>query len=686
MKRPFLGVLVEKADEWRMFRRRGEDRATAETVASASGWRGSHTLQPKAGRPVWFLVFGFLAAGSRSYAGDPAYQYVILNTPTQPALSGNSSEFIQAPKIHLAIPGGAQCDYALLWDNSALYGSAQCQDAYLDATATVQNGFSIFGDDSGIFFFDTGFDGWQGPPFSAPGAGDYTFAMNILNTRSETQGPGTNPWNSGAVSTVVLRGTVNADVNTDTGYGLEWKIPWASWGLIPPSAGVQWGVNIQLRDQRADSMFTLLKSWTNTPGDNVSDPYFTGLARFGLARQVLQLTWISAENSPLFFNSVNNPVGQLNCAVAGNDVLTGFTVVNLGTAAAGREISALKLWYRLGGGEFDARYSQWLGTFSPEDNQTWTLALHQDLRDGDALYLTADISPLSRLDSTCQFSLPVNGAGFESGVPREAMVLGNSLVQVIKRSSELLVIFEDNFPPVDVLQGSGQVELLHIVLDNQRGMDFILSSLRLTLFNRALELKSMDSVFSRLWLDKSGVTLSEASAPFSEAVFSLAPGELIRDGGQLTLRLFGSVQPGAQGQFCLGLKDNQAVNAGLVSIGSGAGKPFPLAGNPLNVRTPDLAEMIGNYPNPFRAGLETTRVAYPLKMAADVRLEIYSLSGEKIRTVFNGRQEAGMQGIPWDGRNSRGYKVKSGGYRIRLHVQYADGTTREQNWKAAVLP
>ena len=66
-----------------------------------------------------------------------------------------------------------------------------------------------------------------------------------------------------------------------------------------------------------------------------------------------------------------------------------------------------------------------------------------------------------------------------------------------------------------------------------------------------------------------------------------------------------------------------------------------------------------NYPNPFNAG---TEIAFELSQAGPVRLEIYSLLGEKIRTLVNETRDAGVFRSYWDGCNEAGISVPSGIY------------------------
>jgi len=74
--------------------------------------------------------------------------------------------------------------------------------------------------------------------------------------------------------------------------------------------------------------------------------------------------------------------------------------------------------------------------------------------------------------------------------------------------------------------------------------------------------------------------------------------------------------------------------------------------------------MLGpNYPNPFRG---QTVIKYALPKDAHVTLEIYDISGRKVKTLVNGFEKAGWKTAVWNGTNDRGEKVKSGIYFYRM--------------------
>ena len=86
-----------------------------------------------------------------------------------------------------------------------------------------------------------------------------------------------------------------------------------------------------------------------------------------------------------------------------------------------------------------------------------------------------------------------------------------------------------------------------------------------------------------------------------------------------------------------------------------------------------------NYPNPFNS---STTIPYHLATASTVQLEIFDVSGRKVRTLFSERQAPGFYETIWDGRDEGGVIVAAGVYLYRLNGrpylrQESVGTQRE---------
>ncbi|MDW7679976.1 MAG: right-handed parallel beta-helix repeat-containing protein [bacterium] len=78
---------------------------------------------------------------------------------------------------------------------------------------------------------------------------------------------------------------------------------------------------------------------------------------------------------------------------------------------------------------------------------------------------------------------------------------------------------------------------------------------------------------------------------------------------------------------------------------------------------PTELTLFQNYPNPFNPD---TEIRYQLPEAAHVKLEIYNLLGQKIRTLIDDPKPAGSHTLRWDGRDDFGAAVSSGVYLYRL--------------------
>ena len=72
-----------------------------------------------------------------------------------------------------------------------------------------------------------------------------------------------------------------------------------------------------------------------------------------------------------------------------------------------------------------------------------------------------------------------------------------------------------------------------------------------------------------------------------------------------------------------------------------------------------------NFPNPFNP---STTIRYSLKEAQHTKLTVFNALGQKIRTIVNEPQAAGIHTIQWNGRNDSGGQASSGVYFYRIEA------------------
>ena len=244
------------------------------------------------------------------------------------------------------------------------------------------------------------------------------------------------------------------------------------------------------------------------------------------------------------------------------------------------------------------------------------------------------------------------------------------------------------------------VETFAVETEGRRGTNWIdLSSDQRTLFYT-----SAGRVIQRFDVG-SGQQLGDFAelpgAGHSEAIRLLPPGDgsgglLVADGGDIKrLDEYGEVvgrydAPGRDSWFALNLDPNgrsfwatdheadRVYRFGLATgsiessfrVGPGSTvfgvcvKGELTAGVPqAETMVPAEYELSQNVPNPFNP---STEISYQLPESGSVRLEIYSLVGQPIRTLVQEDQKAGAYTVTWGGRDSHGREVSSGVYFYRF--------------------
>lgn len=111
-----------------------------------------------------------------------------------------------------------------------------------------------------------------------------------------------------------------------------------------------------------------------------------------------------------------------------------------------------------------------------------------------------------------------------------------------------------------------------------------------------------------------------------------------------------------------------------------------IGGIALNVRglagLPETYALSQNYPNPFNPA---TTIEYDLPEAASVRITVYNLLGQEVRTLVSEPMPAGYHSVRWNGRNDDGRPVASGMYLYRIQALKGSETKFVQVKKMLML-
>ncbi len=80
-------------------------------------------------------------------------------------------------------------------------------------------------------------------------------------------------------------------------------------------------------------------------------------------------------------------------------------------------------------------------------------------------------------------------------------------------------------------------------------------------------------------------------------------------------------------------------------------------------------KLAGNSPNPFNP---VTTITYVLPENARVRLDIFNVLGQRVKTLVDGQVEAGINTVVWNGKDAVGNQVSSGFYVYQITINNKD--------------
>ncbi len=76
-----------------------------------------------------------------------------------------------------------------------------------------------------------------------------------------------------------------------------------------------------------------------------------------------------------------------------------------------------------------------------------------------------------------------------------------------------------------------------------------------------------------------------------------------------------------------------------------------------------------NYPNPFNP---ITNITFSVPHTSQVRITVYNMLGQKVRTLFAGQMERGIETISWDTKDQSGRALAAGMYIYRMQAETYD--------------
>ena len=153
----------------------------------------------------------------------------------------------------------------------------------------------------------------------------------------------------------------------------------------------------------------------------------------------------------------------------------------------------------------------------------------------------------------------------------------------------------------------------------------------------------------------------------------LAQPQILADtDGEIVLGAFGEIVSEGDVELSLVFRPKAEIEQSLIEVSAGELRDGNYALNQIaslgvvSVETrPEAFALLNNYPNPFNP--ETT-IKYHLPEAAQVKLEVYNMVGQVVRTLVNNQQNAGRYVVQWNAANDNGQNLASGIYLYRIQA------------------
>ena len=352
-------------------------------------------------------------------------------------------------------------------------------------------------------------------------------------------------------------------------------------------------------------------------------------------------------------------------------------VSNLGTAGVDTAGARIEIVLPAGAGyELDGEAETFRKPYAPGAPVEWRL--RAPLASSPPRIITVRFVQPAARDENTSAPAAVATAEVPIGVTTEA---GTIAMQNISRSGEI--------PPYVVPQGAPDVPVLRVVFRNNSDYTAGLDTLYVSVKDGDGRLHANPARYvSTVTLAAGGVAYSAAAGDENPIplvaghAFSIEPGAA--DTALVSIDVARGA-PAGQLRIDLARSDDVVFSIGadpdrsrirVVWDASGGDIAGRFYNTPLSVMSAVFEEYVHNYPNPFRAGSQSTKIAYFLTQNAQVRVRIFDFTGVLVWAKEipagapggRGEPEGTWWEIEWDGRNGAGEVVRNGVYVCMLEA------------------
>lgn len=201
----------------------------------------------------------------------------------------------------------------------------------------------------------------------------------------------------------------------------------------------------------------------------------------------------------------------------------------------------------------------------------------------------------------------------------------------------------------ELIEISEEEFIVPIILDNVNSLYAF--ELELDYDDQNLEL--VESNISAIWGDK---MISDNTTEPGSYILAAASTELVEESGKVLELTFRNTNPDASPSLSI-----KRFTANEIDLTETA-----ISNEELTLNVPETFTLHQNYPNPFNP---STTIGFDVpNINTLVKLEIYNILGQKVKTLVNDVYAAGRYSVKWDGTNDAGVQVSTGVYIYRVQA------------------
>ena len=291
-----------------------------------------------------------------------------------------------------------------------------------------------------------------------------------------------------------------------------------------------------------------------------------------------------------------------------------------------------------------------------------------------------------------QFAARVKGIEKNTSWELISPLVTSTQIKVTTLPDIELTLTRDNLSPITVVKGQGDVNMMRLNISNPLASGPLntveLRKIKFHTINYKGEYIVPSSAIRSIKIyDDTQTYIEENNIPVTGNSIDLNLSKYIYIQPSTTKGIYVSVDiagNATSGTFALQISNSSSIIVNMISntntkiekiVDEQGFDIYNLKSDYVVIKGNKFEDVLGNYPNPFNPGIESTSIEYYLDSESNVTIKIYTLTGYLVKILLdNEKRLPGVNTEIWDGRNDYGQIVRNGVYLAVVEAKGSSGT------------